>query len=147
MDFSKLLLAKRQTKLSDKAHAFQDQGTTGQVRAKRKNINEDAPAAPKKGKLTQDNGIGHMSSQISDIGCPPATRSTWSEVTLTASRALVGDDVSPTAPSDSDTALPTSQAGVSQVGHAIITVDSDENENENENDETADEELGTMLFI
>ena len=86
-------------------------------------------------------------------------RSTWSEVTLTASWGLVGDDVSPTAPSDSDTALPTSQVGVSQVGHAIITVDSDENENENENendetaaeldgqDETADEELGTMLFI
>ena len=67
----------------------------------------------------------------------------------------MGDEVSPTAPSDSDTALPTSQAGASQVGHAIITVDSDENENENDKtaaeldgqDETADEELGTMLFI
>ena len=66
---------------------------------------------------------------------------------LAALWGLVGDDVSPTAPSDSDTALPTSQAGVSQVGCAITTVDSDENENENENDETADEELGTMLFI
>ena len=73
MDFSKLLSAKQQTKLSDKARAFQDQGTTGQVRAKHKNVNEDAPAAPKKGKLTQDNGIGHMSSQISDTGHPPAT--------------------------------------------------------------------------
>ena len=157
MDFSKLTSTKRQTKLTDKAHALVDQGTANQ---KRKTVeeNNDALAVQKKARVNQPSGVGHMSLSSHPAPNPQrlapiphqltATGSTRSLVSTTASLGSVGDAVSPTTPSDHETEPLNEEADSGQDNRSIIEVpDNGDNSWDTEEEEGPMEELGIIFLL
>ncbi len=137
MDFSKLSSSKRQTKLSMKAQASVQQGTNPQVNGKQKCTNgEDALVPPKKGKLSQPNGSGHMLSNKVSNPHPLTTAKSMCSVSLMSSSGSMGDKMlSMSTPSDCDTTLLTREVGGSSIGNSVITVGDSEDKDVEMGDE------------
>ncbi|KAK2463721.1 hypothetical protein APHAL10511_004472 [Amanita phalloides] len=143
MDFSKLSLSKRQTKLSMKAQASVQQGTNPQINGKQKRTNgEDTPVPPKKGRLSRPNGSGHMLSNKVSNPHPLTTTESMRSVSLMSSSGSMGDKTSSMSmPSDRDTLLLTREMGGSSVGNSAIVVGDSEDEDVDMGDEVEVEKV------
>jgi hypothetical protein len=149
MDFSKLKSSsssKRTTKLSKKAQASVDQS---QLKAKRKNINEEDSLAPsKKGRVTQPDGTSRTLPNLVSNSPRPSTETqsmrTGTMLSLTSSSGSVADEASPTQPSDSDRRQSTTEMDDGSVGNMIeVPSESDDEDGwADESEASPKEELG-----